>query len=368
MLNRISRCADGVLEGMAIGGDRFPCSTFMDHIIRYQRDPRCKMIVLLGEVGGTLEYDVCKALKTNVITKPVIAWCTGTCASMFKHEVQFGHAGAMAQSKLETAMAKNKALQEAGALVPDSFDNFGRLIKYLYKKLVLKNIISEQTEIEPPPVPVDYNWARKLGLVRKPSGFLSGITDERGDELVYAGMPLSQIFEDDMGVGGVVGLLWFRRKLPDYCNKFIELVLMTTADHGPAVSGAHNTIVTARAGKDLISSLCSGLLTIGPRFGGALDGAARMFSKAYDDGLSPTQFVKETRKRGELILGIGHKIKSLENTVESLKNVENYCDNDNCECSNHFDSHHQMSFKNEIINLHEQLLNLQIDLQTYQNQ
>ena len=37
---------------------------------------------------------------------------------------------------------------------------------------------------------------------------------------------------------------------------------MVTADHGPAVSGAHNTIVCARAGKDLISSLASGLFTI----------------------------------------------------------------------------------------------------------
>lgn len=37
---------------------------------------------------------------------------------------------------------------------------------------------------------------------------------------------------------------------------------MVSADHGPAVSGAHNTIVTARAGKDLVSSLTSGLLTI----------------------------------------------------------------------------------------------------------
>ena len=37
---------------------------------------------------------------------------------------------------------------------------------------------------------------------------------------------------------------------------------MITADHGPAVSGAHNTIVCARAGKDLVSSLVSGLLTI----------------------------------------------------------------------------------------------------------
>ena len=51
-------------------------------------------------------------------------------------------------------------------------------------------------------------------------------------------------------------------RLPPYAGKFIEMCLMVTADHGPAVSGAHNTIVCARAGKDLISSLTSGLLTI----------------------------------------------------------------------------------------------------------
>ena len=42
-------------------------------------------------------------------------------------------------------------------------------------------------------------------------------------------------------------------------------------------AGAHNTIVTSRAGKDLVSCLVSGLLTIGPRFGGAIDDAARYF-------------------------------------------------------------------------------------------
>ena len=39
--------------------------------------------------------------KIWVITKPVIAWCTGTCTGMFKHEVQFDHADAMAPSKIE---------------------------------------------------------------------------------------------------------------------------------------------------------------------------------------------------------------------------------------------------------------------------
>jgi ATP citrate (pro-S)-lyase len=100
-------------------------------------------------------------------------------------------------------------------------------------------------------------------------------------------------------------------------------VLQITADHGPAVSGAHNTIVTgmcsrflnlsARAGKDLVSSLASGLLTIGERFGGALDGAAQMFSTAYDAGQSPQEFVDSMRKGHKLILGIGHKIKSRTN-------------------------------------------------------
>jgi ATP citrate (pro-S)-lyase len=75
---------------------------------------------------------------------------------------------------------------------------------------------------------------------------------------------------------------------------------MLTADHGPAVSGAMNTIVATRAGKDLVSSLASGLLTIGSRFGGALDEAASMFSNARDVGLTPREFVDDSRKANKL--------------------------------------------------------------------
>ena len=45
------------------------------------------MMVLLGEVGGADEYDVCDALKNGRITKPLVAWCIGTCASIFPFEV-----------------------------------------------------------------------------------------------------------------------------------------------------------------------------------------------------------------------------------------------------------------------------------------
>ena len=63
---------------------------------------------------------------------------------------------------------------------------------------------------------------------------------------------------------------------------------------------AMNTIVASRAGKDLISSLASGLLTIGSRFGGALDEAAAMFSNARDTGLTPREFVDNSRKANKL--------------------------------------------------------------------
>ena len=48
--NIISRTTDGVYEGVAIGGDRYPGTTFMDHVIRYQGNPDVKMLVVLGEV------------------------------------------------------------------------------------------------------------------------------------------------------------------------------------------------------------------------------------------------------------------------------------------------------------------------------
>lgn len=322
--NIISKATDGVYEGVAIGGDRYPATTFMDHIMRYESDPSAKMIVLLGEVGGVEEYEVCEAIKTGRLTKPLIAWCIGTCSSMFTSEVQFGHAGSCANSEMETANAKNEALKKAGAKVPVSFDELGDVILEVYTALIKSGEIEPQPEVPPPTVPMDYNWARELGLIRKPATVMTSICDERGQELLYAGMPISDVLKQEMGIGGVISLLWFQRALPVYICKFWEMCLMVTADHGPAVSGAHNTIVCARAGKDLVSSLVSGLLTIGDRFGGALDGAARQFSEAYDSGLIPMEMVNSMRKKGQLIMGIGHRIKSVNNPDMRVKIIKEY--------------------------------------------
>ena len=322
--NIISRATNGVYEGVAIGGDRYPGTTFMDHLIRYEKDPNIKMMVLLGEVGGVEEYEVCKAVKDGRLKKPLVAWCIGTCAGMFTSEVQFGHAGACANSDAETANAKNKALHESGVFVPNTFDDLGSTVKKVYDDLVQKKVIIPQPELPPPTVPMDYSWARELGLIRKPASFMTSICDERGQELSYAGIPITTVIKEELGIGGTLSLLWFQRRLPQYACKFFEMVLMVTADHGPAVSGAHNTIVCARAGKDLVSSLVSGLLTIGDRFGGALDGAARQFSEAYDSGMIPHEFVNTMRKKGQLIMGIGHRVKSLNNPDMRVKLMKDY--------------------------------------------
>lgn len=50
------------------------------------------MMVVLGELGGRDEYSLVEALKQGKVTKPVVAWVSGTCARLFKSEVQFGHA------------------------------------------------------------------------------------------------------------------------------------------------------------------------------------------------------------------------------------------------------------------------------------
>ena len=316
--NIIALNADGISEGVAIGGDRYVGSVFIDHLLRMEKNPDVKYMILLGEVGGVEEYKVIDAIKEGKITKPVIAWCIGTIAKHFSSGVQFGHAGASANAAKETAEAKNAAMREAGIHVPDSFNDLPATINKVYNDLKKEGVIGE---IEEPVVP-------SIPKVRRPKNFICTISDDRGEEATYAGFPISSVATPDTGksIGDVISLLWFKKVYPKWATDFIETVIKTVADHGPAVSGAHNAKVTARAGKSVVESLVTGLLTIGPRFGGAIDGAAKYFKYADDNKLSPAEFLGYMKKQGIPIPGIGHRIKSLRNPdkrVEGLKKFAN---------------------------------------------
>ena len=303
--NIISINADGIAEGVAIGGDRFVGSVFIDNLLRMQDNPQVKYMLLLGEVGGTEEYKVIDAVKSGKITKPIIAWCIGTIAKYYDSGVQFGHAGASANAERETADAKNKAMAEAGIYVPKSFNDLPKMIAEVYGKLKAEGVISEIVEPQ----------VREIPKARKNKNFICTISDDRGEEATYCGYPISSVATPDTGftIGDVMSILWFKKRYPRWAVDFLETVLKTVADHGPAVSGANNAKVTARAGKDVISSLISGLLTIGPRFGGAIDGAAKYFKYAHDHNMTPAEFLSYMKREGVAIPGIGHRIKSVRN-------------------------------------------------------
>jgi len=84
--------------------------------------------------------------------------------------------------------------------------------------------------------------------------------------------------------------------------------------------------VTARAGKDIISALASGLLTIGPRFGGAIDGAAQWFKLGADRGLAADEFIDYMAEQGMVIPGIGHRIKSTRNPDRRVEGLKQYAE------------------------------------------
>jgi ATP-citrate lyase alpha-subunit len=310
--NIIAINADGIAEGVAIGGDRFVGSVFIDNLLRMEENPEVKYMILLGEVGGTEEYKVIDAVKSGKITKPIIAWCIGTIAKYYDSGVQFGHAGASANAERETAESKNKAMAEAGIHVPATFNDLPATIKSVFKSLNIDEIPEPEMNVVP--------------KVRRSKQFICTISDDRGEEAHYCGYPISSVATPDTGftIGDVMSILWFKKRYPRWAVDFLETVLKTVADHGPAVSGAHNAKVTARAGKDVISSLIAGLLTIGPRFGGAIDGAAEHFKYADDHNLSPKEFLGHMKKQGIPIPGIGHRIKSLKNPDLRVKGLMDF--------------------------------------------
>lgn len=307
LCNIVSKKTNGVYQGMSIGGDRNPGSNFIDHIMNYQNIENVKLIILLGEVGGIQEVIVSNAVKSGLITKPVIGWCMGTSADYFTDDIQFGHAGASANSEFESANFKNKYMKENGIHVPESFEELSEKIKEVYDTLDLEDVNDD--------IP------REMPSLRNDVTFFSSISNEMGDELMYNGVKISDVVNG--GIGKTIGHLWLKKDLPEWMCKYIELVIMITADHGAMVSGAHNTIVASRAGKDLVSSLCSGLLTIGDYFGGALNEAGLLFYEASKNE-EPKDFIKRMNKEHKLISGIGHKIKTKDNPDKRVEILYNY--------------------------------------------
>ena len=288
-------------EAVSIGGDAYCGIGFADLVKYYESVDAIKLVIMLGETGGTAEIDTARWWNKNS-KKMLVGWCSGTSEKSFGEQIEFGHAGASAGSHKEEANYKNNKMRELGVMVPKTFEELGNVLQPLLHKFVSRYGHGRD-------VPMDIDHAIKSGIVRVNPSIITRMTDERTD-LKYRGEVIDEVVNRNFSIGYTVANLWLNCKVDEWAAEFIEKSLVIMADHGPAVSGAQNTIVTARAGKGLVESLVSGLLTIGPRFGGAVADAAKDFYGAWKANESAADFVSRKKKEGKVIMGIGHRVKS----------------------------------------------------------
>jgi ATP citrate (pro-S)-lyase len=278
---------------LSFGGDRFPIMTPKDALLAAQEDPQTKAIVYYGELGGADEYELADLLKKKQITKRVICYIAGTVSELFETPPQFGHAKAMAKTKGESAREKRDALKDAGAITAESFTEFVQAIKNIPVKP-----IQEQPDL--------LTMAHVMDN-RKPTIITTSISDDLNGDATILGENLLSFIQNRTFAGIVASMFLGKKDVSRHLEQFVDLVLRIAVDHGPYVSGAVNTIITARAGRDLVSSLSAGLLTIGPRFGGAVNQAAINWLNGATQGKTVYDFVEEFASKKVYIQGIGHR-------------------------------------------------------------
>jgi succinyl-CoA synthetase alpha subunit len=101
----------GVSTLFGVGGDTVPCTRFAELLPLFEQDERTEAVVVIGELGGSMEEEVADAVSAGVITKPVVGFIGGVTAPEGR---QMGHAGAIASGSSGSAREKVQRLNSAG--------------------------------------------------------------------------------------------------------------------------------------------------------------------------------------------------------------------------------------------------------------
>lgn len=122
---QLTKLGIGQSTCVGIGGDPLPGSTFVDILKLFQRDKDTEAIVLIGEIGGSMEQEAASFIEKHV-TKPVVAFIAGATAPPGR---RMGHAGAIISGTSGRAQDKANTLKRAGARICDSPANIGKTMK-----------------------------------------------------------------------------------------------------------------------------------------------------------------------------------------------------------------------------------------------
>jgi succinyl-CoA synthetase alpha subunit len=115
-VDQVTKAGLGQSSCIGIGGDPIIGTTTRDAVKLFMEDPETEGIVMIGEIGGSMEADAAYWIKENG-TKPVVGFIAGQTAPKGR---RMGHAGAIVGGADDTAAAKMKIMAECGIHVVES--------------------------------------------------------------------------------------------------------------------------------------------------------------------------------------------------------------------------------------------------------
>ena len=120
-VDQITKAGLGQSTCIGIGGDPIIGTTTKDAVKLLMEDPETEGIIMIGEIGGSMESEAAHWIKENG-TKPVVGFVAGQTAPPGR---RMGHAGAIIGGTEDTAAAKMKIMRACGLIVVESPADLG---------------------------------------------------------------------------------------------------------------------------------------------------------------------------------------------------------------------------------------------------
>ncbi len=131
--DQVVKAGLGISTAIGIGGDPIIGTTTREAVELFMDDPATEGIVMIGEIGGTLEAEAARWIRDRGNAKPVVGFIAGQTAPPGR---RMGHAGAIVGGKDDTAAAKMKIMAECGLLVCASPAEIGTTMARALNKVV----------------------------------------------------------------------------------------------------------------------------------------------------------------------------------------------------------------------------------------